>query len=125
NLIGIDPETGETIAELATDWTFSDDGLQLVLELEHDVSFHDGTELTADVVVKNFERWGSVNKLLGDQRLRQVGRLPYSVVFGGYFDLDACLFVTVEESSEHIVPLTFTEPVQTLIRSLTHPAFAI
>src|SRR5699024_7589250 len=88
-------------------------------------SFHDGTELTADVVVKNFERWGSVNKLLGDQRLRQVGRLPYSVVFGGYFDQDACLLETVEASSEHIVTLTFTEPVQALIRSLTHPAFAI
>ena len=100
---------------------FSDDGLQLVLELEHDVSFHDGTELTADVVVKNFERWGSVNELLGAERLRQVGRLPYSVVFGGYFDQDACLLASVEASSEHIVTLTFTEPIQALIRSLTHP----
>ncbi|MDN6350466.1 MAG: ABC transporter substrate-binding protein [Yaniella sp.] len=125
NLIGVDPETGETLAELATDWTFSDDGLQLVLELEHDVSFHDGTELTADVVVKNFERWGSVNELLGAERLRQVGRLPYSVVFGGYFDQDACPLASVEASSEHIVTLTFTEPIQALIRSLTHPAFAI
>lgn len=125
NLIGVDAETGETIAELATDWSFSTDGLQLVLELEKDVTFHDGTELTADVVVKNFERWGSVNELLGAERLRQVGRLPYSVVFGGYFDQDACLLESVEAASEHVVTLTFAEPVQALIRSLTHPAFAI
>ena len=125
NLIGVDAETGETVAELATDWTFSDDGLQLALELKHDVTFHDGTKLTADVVVENFERWGSVNELLGEQRLRQVGRLPFSVVFGGYLDQEACLLTSVVASSEHIVTLTFTEPVQALIRSLTHPAFAI
>src|SRR5699024_2413527 len=47
NLIGVDPETGETIAELATDWTLRDDGLKLDLQLQQDVTFHDGTKLTA------------------------------------------------------------------------------
>lgn len=125
NLIGVDAETGETIPELAADWEFSDDGLELVLELEDGITFHDGTELTADVVVANFDRWGAVDELLGSEQLRQVGRLPYSVVFGGYFGDDACLLDSVEATSEHVVTLTFAEPVQAVIRSLTHPAFAI
>lgn len=125
NLIGVDEETGETIPELAADWEFSTDGLELVLELDQEVTFHDGTELTADVVVKNFQRWGSVHELLGAQRLRQVGRLPYSVVFGGYFGQDACLVESVEATSDHIVTLTFSEPIQALIPALTHPSFAI
>src|SRR5699024_6770788 len=93
--------------------------------LKDGVTFHDGTELTADVVVANFDRWGAVDELLGSEQLRQVGRLPYSVVFGGYFGDDACLLDSVEATSEHVVTLTFAEPVQAVIRSLTHPAFAI
>ncbi|NWN88597.1 MAG: hypothetical protein HLX51_08680 [Micrococcaceae bacterium] len=125
NLIGVDEETGETIPELAIDWSFSNDGLELVLELDEDVTFHDGTELTAEVVVSNFERWGSVDELLGDEQLRQVGRLPYSVVFGGYASEDSCLLESVEATDEYTVTLTLTDPVQSLISSLTHPAFAI
>src|SRR5699024_1349887 len=125
NLIGIDEETGETIPELAVDWSFSNDGLELVLELDDDVTFHDGTALTAEVVVSNFERWGNVDELLGDEQLRQVGRLPYSVVFGGYASEDSCLLESVEATDEYTVTLTLTKPVQSLISSLTHPAFAI
>lgn len=125
NLIGVDPETGETIAELATDWTLRDDGLKLDLQLQQDVTFHDGTKLTADVVVKNFDRWGNANKLLGADLLRQVGRLPYSVVFGGYFNQDACLLDSVEAASKHVVTLHMSQPVQRLIPALTHPAFGI
>lgn len=125
NLIGVDEETGETIPELASEWEFSSDGLELTLHLAEDVTFHDGTDLTAEIVVQNFDRWGSVNDLLGEERLRQVGRLPYSVVFGGYFDQDACRLESVEATSNHIVTLTFREPIRAIIRSLTHPAFAI
>lgn len=124
NLIGVDEETGETIPQLAADWTISDDGLQLVLDLEEDVTFHDGTPLTADVVVENFQRWGSADKLLG-ARVAQVGRLPYSVVFGGYAAEDACLLESVEASDDFEVTVTLQEPVQNLIPALTHPAFSI
>lgn len=124
NLIGVDEETGETIPQLAADWAISDDGLQLVLELEEDVTFHDGTPLTADVVVKNFQRWGSADKLLGE-RVDQVGRLPYSVVFGGYTAEDTCLVESVEATDDFEVTVTLLEPVQNLIPALTHPAFSI
>src|SRR5699024_5796694 len=125
NLIGVDDETGETIPALAADWTISDDGLEFVFELDEDVVFHDGTELTADIVVENFQRWGNVDKILGAKRVRQTGRLPFSVVFGGYASEDTCLLESVEATDDLEVTLTLTEPVPRLIDALTHPAFSI
>ncbi|WP_159498242.1 ABC transporter substrate-binding protein [Microbacterium sp. 18062] len=46
-----DPETGEIVPWLATDWTISDDGLAYTFDLRDDVTFSDGTEFTADSVV--------------------------------------------------------------------------
>ncbi len=54
-LIGID-ETGALVPLLATEWSTSEDGLTMDLTLREGVVFHDGTPLTADVVVWNFER---------------------------------------------------------------------
>ena len=122
NLVGVDHETGETIPALAADWTISATGRKVVFELEEDVTFHDDTKLTADVVVENFERWGNVDELLGDEL---VGRLPFSVVFGGYASEDTCLLESVEATDDHEVTLTLREPVQNLIAALTHPAFSI
>ena len=123
-LIGVDDETGETIPQLAADWTVSDNGREVVFELEPDLTFHDGTPLTADVVVENFQRWGTADKLLGAQ-LDDVGRLPFSIVFGGYTSEDACLLETVEATATLEVTVTLRRPVINLIAALTHPAFSI
>jgi len=41
---------------LATDWSFSDDGLTLTFNLRQDVTFHDGSAFTAEDVIASFER---------------------------------------------------------------------
>lgn len=123
-LIGVDEETGETIPQLAQEWTLSEDGRELVLELASGVTFHDGTELSADVVVENFQRWGNADALLGSQ-LTNLGRLPFSVVFGGFLSEDACLLDSVESTEELQVTVTLRQPVTNLISALTHPAFSI
>ncbi|GAA5030958.1 ABC transporter substrate-binding protein [Microbacterium fluvii] len=46
-----DPDTGEIVPWLATDWTVSDDGLTYTFDLRDDVTFSDGTAFTADSVV--------------------------------------------------------------------------
>lgn len=48
---------GEIEPWLATDWEYNDDNTELTLTLRDDVTFTDGTELTADVVVENIERF--------------------------------------------------------------------
>ena len=42
---------------LATEWEYNDDNTVLTLTLRDDVTFSDGTELTADVVVENLQRF--------------------------------------------------------------------
>jgi peptide/nickel transport system substrate-binding protein len=42
---------------LAEDWDVSEDELDYIFYLRPDVVFHDGTPLTADVVLDNFNRW--------------------------------------------------------------------
>ena len=49
-------EEGTIGPGLASDWTWSDDGLTLTMTLREDVEFHDGTRLTPDVVKYNFDR---------------------------------------------------------------------
>lgn len=42
---------------LATDWSYNEDNTELTLSIRDDVSFTDGSQLTADVVVQNLERF--------------------------------------------------------------------
>lgn len=49
-------EAGEPQPMLATEWTVADDAKSVDFVLRDDVTFHDGTELTADVVKQNVDR---------------------------------------------------------------------
>ncbi|MCW3492687.1 ABC transporter substrate-binding protein [Microbacterium sp. SSM24] len=48
---------GSVEPNLATEYTYSDDNKELTLTLRDDVTFTDGTDLTADVVKQNLERF--------------------------------------------------------------------
>jgi peptide/nickel transport system substrate-binding protein len=48
--------TATIIPRLATDWTVSDDSLTYTFDLRKGVTFHDGTEFTADAVIASFAR---------------------------------------------------------------------
>lgn len=46
----------EFVPQLATDWTTSDDGLKLVMNLREGVKFHDGEPMNAEAVVYTIKR---------------------------------------------------------------------
>jgi len=50
-------QDGNVTGALAESYTISEDGLDYIFNLRHGVTFHDGSALNADVVVKNFNRW--------------------------------------------------------------------
>lgn len=50
-------ESGNPAPALAMEWLVSEDALDYIFYLRPEVVFHDGTELNADVVVANFNRW--------------------------------------------------------------------
>ena len=54
-LIFQDPDTGEYVPGLATDWSISPDGLAYSFMLREDVVFHDGTRFDAEAVRANID----------------------------------------------------------------------
>ena len=50
------PETGDVDPMLATEWTKNEDGTVWVFKIRDDVTFHDGSKLTAQQVVNSFKR---------------------------------------------------------------------
>lgn len=56
-LVALDPVTGEPVPYLAKSWTVSADGLTWDFALRDDVTFHDGTPLTAADYAWTFTRW--------------------------------------------------------------------
>ena len=57
-LIGLDPTVGlaEITPELATSWDVADDGMSFTFNLREGVTFHDGSDFSADDVVATFDR---------------------------------------------------------------------
>ena len=55
-LVSFDILHGEVEPQLATDWTFSEDGTKVDFNLRDDVYFHNGDKMTADDVVWSMER---------------------------------------------------------------------
>ena len=54
-LVTTDEFTGETVGELSTGWTVSDDGLTYTFDIRDDVSWTDGTPLTANDIKFTFD----------------------------------------------------------------------
>ncbi len=65
-LVSIDANTGSPIAGLAESWTQSQDGLTYTFTLRQGVKFHDGTEMDAESVVANFNRWATLPTALSN-----------------------------------------------------------
>lgn len=55
-LVSQDPETLEFKPYLAKDWKISEDGKTWTFSIRNDVTFHDGTKLTAKVFKETYER---------------------------------------------------------------------
>lgn len=124
-LVGVDLNTGEPVAGLAESWSVSDDQREVTFQLRSGVQFHDGTELTSDVVVDNFKRWATTDERLGDAGLNLLMTLSFYTVFGGFSGDENCLYDGCEAVDDTTVRLTTTEPVVNLMDALTDPAFSI
>lgn len=104
-LMGID-ETGALVPLLATEWTTADDGLSMDITLREGVTFHDGTPLTADVVVWNFDR-------LLDPAVNVPRRGPYAPI------------ESVEAVDDLHVRLNLSSPAPYMAGALTQSTAAI
>ncbi|WP_111721070.1 ABC transporter substrate-binding protein [Homoserinimonas sp. OAct 916] len=91
-LVTLSPDLGTVEPSLAEEFSMSDDFLTMTLKLREDVVFHNGKELTAEDVVKNFRAWTEP-----DNR-------NYST-FGKKYDADSVVAV-----DKYTVQATFNQP---------------
>ncbi|AYY12741.1 ABC transporter substrate-binding protein [Actinobacteria bacterium YIM 96077] len=103
-LVAPDAE-GEYQPSLARDWSTSDDELTWTFELRDDVTFHDGSDLTADDVVYSY------NRIIEDE-------LANAYKFSEVDDIEAV--------AEHTVEITLNQPTPALLDNLgSHKGLAI
>lgn len=151
NLVGVDPNTGAPMAELAESWTRSEDGLTYRFAIRQGVKFHSGNPVTADSIVKNFERWAAASP-----QTSALQRTPFEVVFHHHGTLpvelvprfdnlsettaspssaaaspsaspstSASFYAGAKAVSAYEFELKLVKPLTFLIEALTHPGFGI
>ena len=95
-------QTLDIVPQLATDWKWSEDGTELVMNLRQGVTFHDGTPFNALAVVANIER----SKTLPESRRKS----------------ELTSVKTVEAIGDYQVRFTLNSPDVTLLAQLSDRA---
>ncbi|WP_420110997.1 ABC transporter substrate-binding protein [Pseudactinotalea sp.] len=105
SLLYQDPDTGDLHPWLATEWSVSEDSTEFTFTLRDDVTFSDGTPLTAQIVLDNF-----------DDVLEQGANANYAIEhLAGYLGGDA--------TDEVTLTVRFDRPSIPFLQALTEPIF--
>ena len=79
-LVDITPDL-ELVPQLATEWSWNDDGTQLTMKLREGVTFHDGTPFDAEAVAANIERSQTMEE---SRRKSEVASISGTEVLGSH-----------------------------------------
>ncbi|MBW8009980.1 MAG: hypothetical protein FVQ83_01890 [Chloroflexi bacterium] len=125
-LVGLDGD-GNLVPTLALSWTVSDDELDYIFYLRPDAVFHDGTQLDADLVAANFNRWFDPDHSLhGDSSFEAWE--TYMLGFKDETNDDGSpvsVFDGIEKVNDLTVLVHLNRPVPQFLEYLAHPAFSI
>ena len=100
-LVDLSPDL-KIVPQLATEWSWSDDGRELTMKLRQGVKFHDGTPFNADAVVYDIERAMTLPESKRKSELKSVDK--------------------VEATGEYEVKFTLKSPDVTLLATLSDRA---
>jgi peptide/nickel transport system substrate-binding protein len=121
-LLDFAPGEATTVPGLAESWESTEDGLQWTFQIREGVKFHDGTDLDAEAVCFNFERWYNQT---GDAQNSAV-TYYWNNNFGGFADSDAdSLYESCEVTDEMTAVVTVTRNTSKFPDILAHGAYAI
>src|SRR5699024_8446932 len=109
-LLDHEPGGSEIVGGLAEDWEQSEDGTVWTFHLHDNVTFHDGDELTAEVVCDNFDRWYN---LTGEYQ-NSNNSYYWQAIFGGFAEneddsLPESRYVGCEAQDELTAVIEITE----------------
>ncbi len=86
SLLDYDPDTGEVVPALATDWEVNDDATEWTFTLREGVTFHDGTTLDAGDVYNSYMSWWDASS---PYHVGRDGNFTYfSAFFGGFLNAE-------------------------------------
>jgi ABC-type transport system substrate-binding protein len=125
-LVGLDEE-GVVVPGLALTADEADDGLTYVFSLRTDAVFSDGTPVTADIILANFNRWFDQENALHSEG-EYAAWLEYFLGFRGELDADdnpVSLFDGIEKADDLTVLIHLNEPVGNFLEIIALPFFSI
>lgn len=119
--------SGDIQPAIASSWIISDDQLDYIFEIRPNATFSDGTQITTDIIVDNFNRWfDPQSPLHGD------GNYPtwlnLFLAFNGERDENdraKSLVDGIQKVDVNTVLIHLNRPVPEMLEYLAHPAFAI
>lgn len=120
-------ENGQVVPGLALSWVISDDELDYIFDIRQNAKFSDGSTITVDAIVANFNRWFEPeNPLHGDGNYPSW--LKLFLAFNGERDANDRAISQVDgiqkvDTNTMLIHLSRQEPQ--LLSYLTQPAFAI
>ncbi len=119
--------SGEPEAALATRWEVSDDGLDYIFYLRPDVKFHDGSTLTADLVLANFNRWFDPKDPLRGKGSYEAWLAAFKGFRGEMDDKDMpkSNFDGIEKVDNLTVLIHLSRQEPDLLKILAQPAFVL
>lgn len=119
SLLAYDGSTTNPIPSLASSWEASEDGLTWVFQLEEGVTFHDGSDFTAEDVVWNFTRWQFDD---APGHFEEESFTYYDYMFGAG---EESFVESVEATGDLEVTFTLNTPNGGFLNTLAMPMFAL
>lgn len=120
---------GDIVPGIATACDEAEDGLSYVCTLRSDAVFSDGTPITADVVLDNFNRWyDPSHPLHGDSNDVYQGWIEYFKGFKDEVDENGekiSLFDGIEKVNDQTVLIHLFQPMSDFLEILASPHFSI
>lgn len=105
---------------LAKSWTVSSDNLTWDFHLRKGVKFHDGTDLNAEAVLFNFERWWDTDNPY------HKGTFEYwESMFNGFKGDEGCVIEKFEVVDDYTFRIVLKQPFAPLLSNLAMFCFAI
>ncbi|MCK6068405.1 MULTISPECIES: ABC transporter substrate-binding protein [Microbacterium] len=120
-LVGVEPGTADPAPLLAESWEQSEDGLSYTFQLKEGVTFHDGTEFTADAVCFNFDRQNNFTGIAQSESLSYY----WGKIMRGYADTGTSIYDSCEVVGDTEVTVNLSQPFAGFIAALSLPAFAM
>lgn len=123
-LLDFKPGTTELQPSLATAWSVSSDGKVWTFKLRTGVKFHDGTELNAEAVKFNIERWWNPNHPYG---YRNAGK-SYEIwkqLFGGFKGQPDSLLQDIVAIDNSTIQFKLTQPFAAFPAAISSGYFGI